>query len=116
MLSLQTGCEFWNELLNFATNFRTSQRSFEYYGKKLAEIDCKPPGRGLLSLVYYTFRLLNMFVLGANIYSFYQHAHLILNNVIMTMHIMSTDEDPSLRIESFAATNLRGVSTNYILI
>ena len=34
-------CEFWNELLNFATNFRTSQRSLEYYVEKLAEIDCK---------------------------------------------------------------------------
>ena len=56
-----------------------------------------------------------MFVLGANIYSFYQHAHLILNNVTMTMHIISTDEDPSLRIESFAAVNLRGVSTKLYL-
>ena len=27
-------------------------------------------------------------------------------------HIISTDEDPSLRIESFAVINLRGVSTN----
>jgi hypothetical protein len=27
-------------------------------------------------------------------------------------HIISTDEDPGLRIESFAAINLRGVSTN----
>jgi hypothetical protein len=28
------------------------------------------------------------------------------------MHIISTDEDPGLRIESFAVLNLRGVSTN----
>jgi hypothetical protein len=28
------------------------------------------------------------------------------------MHIISTDKDPGLRIESFAITNLRGVSTN----
>jgi hypothetical protein len=27
-------------------------------------------------------------------------------------HIFSTDEDPGLRIESFAVINLRGVSTN----
>ena len=33
-------CEFWNELLNFATNFRTSQRSSESYNEKLPEIDC----------------------------------------------------------------------------
>jgi hypothetical protein len=30
-------------------------------------------------------------------------------------HIISTDEDPGLRIESFAL-NLRGVSTNQIII
>ena len=29
--------------------------------------------------------------------------------------IISTDENPSLRIESFAITNLSYVSTNYIL-
>ena len=28
------------------------------------------------------------------------------------MYIISTDEDPGLRIESFAVINLRGVSTN----
>ena len=28
------------KLLNFETNFRTSQRSSEYYSEKLAEIDC----------------------------------------------------------------------------
>ena len=33
-------CEFGNELLNFAMNFRTSQRSSKYYSEKLAEIDC----------------------------------------------------------------------------
>jgi hypothetical protein len=27
-------------------------------------------------------------------------------------HVISTDEDPGLRIESFAVINLRGVSTN----
>ena len=32
------------------------------------------------------------------------------------MHIISTDEDPGLRIESFAAINLRGVSTNKTII
>jgi hypothetical protein len=30
--------------------------------------------------------------------------------------IISTDEDPGLRIESFAAINLRGVSTNKTII
>jgi hypothetical protein len=31
-------------------------------------------------------------------------------------HIISTDEDPGLRIESFAIINLRGVSTNKTII
>jgi hypothetical protein len=31
-------------------------------------------------------------------------------------HIISTDEDPGLRIESFAVINLRGVSTNTTII
>ena len=31
-------------------------------------------------------------------------------------HIISTDEDPRLRIESFAVINLRGVSTNKTII
>jgi hypothetical protein len=31
-------------------------------------------------------------------------------------HIISTDEDPSLRIESFAVINLRGVTTNKTII
>ena len=31
-------------------------------------------------------------------------------------HIISTDEDPGLRIESFAVINLRGVSTNKTVI
>ena len=39
------------------------------------------------------------------------NAKLALNHA----HIMSTDEDPGLRIESFAVINLRGVSTNKIL-
>ena len=30
--------------------------------------------------------------------------------------ILSTDEDPGLRIESFAVINLRGVSTNKTII
>jgi hypothetical protein len=32
--------------------------------------------------------------------------------IICYYHIISTDEDPGLRIESFAVINLRGVSTN----
>ena len=32
------------------------------------------------------------------------------------MYIISTDEDPGLRIESFAVINLRGVSTNKTII
>jgi hypothetical protein len=31
-------------------------------------------------------------------------------------HIISTDEDPGLRIESFAVINLSGVSTNKTII
>jgi hypothetical protein len=31
-------------------------------------------------------------------------------------HIISIDEDPGLRIESFAVINLRGVSTNKTII
>jgi hypothetical protein len=31
---------------------------------------------------------------------------------VLIIHIISTDEDPGLRIESFAVINLRGVSTN----
>ena len=36
----------------------------------------------------------------------------------MTISITSTDEDPSLRIESFSLINLRGVSTklNYSIV
>ena len=32
------------------------------------------------------------------------------------LNIISTDEDPGLRIESFAVINLRGVSTNKTII
>jgi hypothetical protein len=32
------------------------------------------------------------------------------------IRIISTDEDPGLRIESFAVINLRGVSTNKTII
>jgi hypothetical protein len=35
---------------------------------------------------------------------------------IILLHIISTDEDPGLRIESFAVINLRGVSTNKTII
>jgi hypothetical protein len=35
---------------------------------------------------------------------------------ILCEHIISTDEDPDLRIESFAVINLRGVSTNKTII
>jgi hypothetical protein len=31
-------------------------------------------------------------------------------------HIITTDEDPGLRIESFAVINLRGVSTNKTIV
>jgi hypothetical protein len=34
----------------------------------------------------------------------------------LSIHIISTDEDPGLRIESFAVINLRGVSTNKTII
>ena len=34
----------------------------------------------------------------------------------LSIHIISTDEDPYLRIESFAVINLRGVSTNKTII
>ena len=36
--------------------------------------------------------------------------------LIICTHIISTDEDPGLRIESFAVINLRGVSTNKTII
>ena len=34
------------------------------------------------------------------------------SSVLIICHTISTDEDPGLRIESFAVINLRGVSTN----
>ena len=34
----------------------------------------------------------------------------------LSIRIISTDEDPGLRIESFAVINLRGVSTNKTII
>ena len=37
-------------------------------------------------------------------------------NNMFKIHIISTDEDPRLRIESFAVINLRGVSTNKTII
>ena len=33
-------CEFHYELLNFATNFRSSEKSSEHFSEKLVEIDC----------------------------------------------------------------------------
>ena len=36
--------------------------------------------------------------------------------ICQSIHIISTDEDPGLRIESFAVINLRGVSTNKTII
>jgi hypothetical protein len=36
--------------------------------------------------------------------------------MLIISHIISTDEDPGLRIESFAVINLRGVSTNKTII
>ena len=39
-----------------------------------------------------------------------------IGNYIIIIHIISTDEDPGLRIESFAVINLRGVSTNKTII
>ena len=35
---------------------------------------------------------------------------------LLCAHIISTDEDPGLRTESFAVINLRGVSTNKTII
>jgi hypothetical protein len=37
-----------------------------------------------------------------------------IKHIIVSLHIISTDEDPGLRIESFAVINLRGVSTNSV--
>jgi hypothetical protein len=38
------------------------------------------------------------------------------SSVPIICHIISTDEDPALRMESFAVINLRGVSTNKSII
>ena len=38
------------------------------------------------------------------------------SSVLIICHIISTDDDPGLRIESFAVINLRGVSTNKTII
>jgi hypothetical protein len=38
------------------------------------------------------------------------------SSVLIICHIISTDEDPGLRIESFAVLILRGVSTNKTII
>ena len=35
--------------------------------------------------------------------------------ILLTMNIISTDKDPSLRMESFAIINLRSASTKLIL-
>ena len=60
---------------------------------------------------------------------FNSHALFIYKSVVITTllyikracelnksHIISTDEDPGLRIESFAVINLRGFSTNKTII
>jgi hypothetical protein len=50
---------------------------------------------------------------------FNSHALFIYKSVVITLNksdIISTDEDPGLRIESFAVINLRGVSTNKTII
>jgi hypothetical protein len=39
-----------------------------------------------------------------------------MSNQLIISHIISTDEDPGLRIESFAVITLRGVSTNKTII
>ena len=41
---------------------------------------------------------------------------IIMLIMLIISHIISTDEDPGLRIESFAVINLRGVSTNKTII
>ena len=43
-------------------------------------------------------------------------AHIISILLAYYYHIISTDEDPGLRIESFAVINLHGVSTNKTII
>jgi hypothetical protein len=56
-------------------------------------------------------RYMILFVRGNNM-----HVNLLLQTfqsvLIICYHIISTDKDPGLRIESFAVINLRGVSTN----
>ena len=50
---------------------------------------------------------------------FNSHALFIYKSVVITLNksdIISTDEDPGLRIESFAVINLRGVSTDKTII
>ena len=44
------------------------------------------------------------------------HVRLLSQSIIISSTDISTDEDPSLRMESSATLKLRGVSTNYILI
>jgi hypothetical protein len=49
------------------------------------------------------------------------HVNLLLQllhyyHLLLYYHIISTDEDPCLWIESFAVINLHGVSTNKILL
>jgi hypothetical protein len=62
----------------------------------------------VMSTVLFTLTgLLNSRQPGCSIYFFLFHLH---------QHIISTDEDPGLRIESFAVINLRGVSTNKTII
>ena len=56
-LVYKPACEFWNELLNFGTNFQTSQRISEYYSEKLSEIDDEDP-----SLRIESFAVINLYV------------------------------------------------------
>ena len=57
-LVYKLACEFWNELLDFITNFQTSQRNSEYYIEKLAEIDDQS-GLGYINLHYDSLEVLN---------------------------------------------------------
>jgi hypothetical protein len=53
---------------------------------------------------------------GDKIYNSEHWWRYIIIYIYIIIHIISTDEDPGLRIESFAVINLRGVSTNKTII
>jgi hypothetical protein len=59
-----------------------------------AKLSIRKPGSSSVLIIYYT--------------------NNICDNILS--HIISTDEDPGLRIESFAVINLRGVSTSKTII